>query len=146
MSSFEPSEGAGEVYPGEEIARRFLVARCDASELFDVIEEAFDQIAFGIEREIAGSLDLAVGLGRNHHGDRARFEAGDEVIGVIAFVAEKGSGLDLGGQCFGLGDVVGLAAGEAQREGIAESVDDHMDFGREAAARPPDGLVGAVFF
>lgn len=146
MSSFEPSEGAGEVYAGEEIARGFLIARCDASELFDVIEEAFDQIAFGIEREVACSSNFAVGLGRNHRGDGARFEAGDQAVRVIAFVAKKCAGLDLGGQGFGLGDVVDLAAGEAQRDRIAEGIDDHVDFGRETAARAPDGLVAAVFF
>jgi hypothetical protein len=52
----------------------------------------------------------------------------------------------LGGRRFGLGNIVGLPAREAQRLGIAESVDDHVDFGREAAARASDGLVEAVFF
>ena len=146
MSSFEPGEGACEVYPGEEIAGGFLVARCDASELFDVIEEAFDQIAFGIECEVACALNFAVGLRRNHHGDGALFKAGDQAACVIALVAKKRAGLDLRGQGFGFGDVVDLAASEAQRERIAQSIDNHMDFGREPAARTPDGLVRAVFF
>ena len=136
--------------PSEEIACGFLVARGDASELFDVIEEAPNQIALGIECEVAVALDLAVRLRRNDNFDRAGFEAGDEAVGVIAFVAEKCTGLDLGGQGFGLRDVKDLSASEAQREGIAASIDDHVDFGREgepkANARAPDGLVAAVFF
>ena len=131
---------------GQKVPGGFLVARGDTSELFDVIEETLDQIALGVEREVALALDLAVGLWRNDHFDRAYLKAGNEAIGVIAFVAEKGSRIDLGGQRFGLGNIVGLPAREAQREGIAESVDDHVDFGREAAARPPDGLVATVFF
>ena len=91
-------------------------------------------------------MDLAVRLGRDDRFDRALFEAGDEAVGVVALVAEERARLDLGGQGFGLGDVVGLAAGEAQRERIAESIDDRMDLGRQTAARAADGLVFAVFF
>ena len=131
---------------GEEISCGLLVACGDTSELLDEIEETLDEIALGIEREVAVALDLAVRLRRNDNFDRAGFEAGDEAVGVIALVAQKGFGLDLSGQGFGLRDVMDLAAGEAQREGIAESIDDHVDFGREAAARAPDGLVEAVFF
>ena len=35
---------------------------------------------------------------------------------------------------------------EAQREGIAKSIGDHVDFGREAATRAPRCLVEGVFF
>jgi hypothetical protein len=45
----------------------------------------------------------------------------------------------------GLGDVVDLAAGEAERQRIAESVDDHMDLGGQAAARAAYGLVEPPF-
>ena len=38
-----------------------------------------------------------------------------------------------------------LAAGEAERQGIAQGVDDHMDFGGQAAARAAYGLVDAPF-
>lgn len=44
----------------EEIARGLFVARGDAPELFDKIEEAFDQIALGVEREIAIAFDRAI--------------------------------------------------------------------------------------
>jgi hypothetical protein len=40
---------------------------------------------------------------------------------------------------------VDLAAGEAERHRIAESVDDHMDFGGQAAARAAYGLVETPF-
>jgi hypothetical protein len=38
-----------------------------------------------------------------------------------------------------------LAAGEAERQRVAESVDDRMDFGGQAAARPAYGLVDPPF-
>ena len=98
---------------GEEISCGVLVACGDTSELLDEIEESLDEVALGIEGEAAVALDLAVGLRRNDNFDRARFEAGNEAAGVIALAAQKGSGLDLSGQGFGLRDVMDLAAGEA---------------------------------
>jgi len=46
---------------------------------------------------------------------------------------------------FDLCDVVNPADGEADRQRIAQRVDDHMDFGREPAARAADGLAAAPF-
>ena len=60
MSSFEPGKGADQMQACEEVASGFFVAGCDAPELFDKIEEAFDQIAFGVEDEVAMARDLAI--------------------------------------------------------------------------------------
>ena len=35
----------------EEVSGGFFVACCDAPKVFDVIEEAFDEIALGIKRD-----------------------------------------------------------------------------------------------
>ena len=45
---------------GEEIACGLFITGCDAPEVFDGIEEALDEIALGIEREVAIAFDLAV--------------------------------------------------------------------------------------
>jgi hypothetical protein len=42
-------------------------------------------------------------------------------------------------------DIVDLPAGETERQRIAQGVDDHMDFGGQAAARAAYGLVEAPF-
>ena len=44
----------------EKVSGSFLIARCNASEVFDVIEEAFYKIALGIERKVAVALNLAI--------------------------------------------------------------------------------------
>lgn len=54
-------------------------------------------------------------------------------------------GLHFGREGLGLGDVVDLAAGEAERQRVAESVDDPMDLGGRAAARAAYGLVEPPF-
>jgi hypothetical protein len=44
-------------------------------------------------------------------------------VRIISLVAEKGLGLDLGCQRFRLGDVVSVAAGEAECQWVAKGVD-----------------------
>lgn len=41
----------------EEISGGLLVARCDGSKMLDGIEETLDDVAFAVEREVAGALD-----------------------------------------------------------------------------------------
>src|SRR5579871_6594141 len=129
----------------EEIARGFFVAGRDASELFEELKETLDEVAFGIEREVAIASDLAVRPWRDDRLDGSHFEALDESVGVVALVAEKGFGLHFSGKGFSLGDVVDLAAGEAERQRVAQGVDDHMDLGGLAAARAAYGLVETPF-
>ena len=63
----------------------------------------------------------------------------------ITLVSEEGFGLHFGREGFSLGDVVDLAAGEAERQRVAQSVDDHMDLGGRAAAGAAYGLVETPF-
>jgi hypothetical protein len=130
---------------GEEIARSFFVAGRDASELFDELKETLDEVALGVEGEIAIASDLTVRLWRDDGLDGSHFEALDEGVGVIAFVAEEGFGLRFSRKGFSLGDIVDLAAGEAERQRVAQGVDDHMDLGGQSAARAAYGLVDPPF-
>ena len=114
---------------GEEIARGFFVAGRDASELFDELKETLDEVGFGVKGEVAIARDLAIRFWRDDRLDGADFEVLNKAVGVVAFVAEEGLGLHFGREGLGLGDVVDLAAGEAERQRVAESVDDHMDLG-----------------
>ena len=84
----------------EEVASGFFVTGGDASELFDKIEKALDEIAFGVEGEVAIARDLAIRFWRDDRLDSSHFEALDEGVGVVALVAEKGSGLHFGRECF----------------------------------------------
>jgi hypothetical protein len=144
VSSFEPSEGANQLQSRREIARGLFVASGDATELFDELEESLDQIAFGVEGEIPISFDLAIGLWRDDRLDRARPQAGDVGVGVVALVSQDRFGLYLCGQCLSLGDIVDLASGQSERERVSECVDDQMDFRGQAAARTTYGLVDAL--
>ena len=145
MSSFEPDERAGEVDSCEEVSCGFFVACCNAPEVFDGVEETLDEIALGIERVVAVARGLAICLGRDDNLDGPQFQAFDEVIGIVAPVAEHGSGFDTGGKGFGLGDVVGLSACETDGQRISQRIDDDMYFGCQPAARTAYGLVAPPF-
>jgi len=71
VSSVEQDDSGGELNSGEKISGQLVVARGDGSKVLEFIEEALDEVAFAVEREIANSLDLSVGLGRDHRGDPA---------------------------------------------------------------------------
>ncbi len=113
--------------------------------MFESIEETLDEVAFGVEGEVAGAGGLAVGLGRDHRLDAAHGQGVDETVGVIPFVGDEGLRLEFGEQRLGLGDVVRLTAGQADRQRIAERVDDGVDLGRQSAARPPERFRPTVF-
>ena len=44
---------AEQLSSGEEVSGEFVVARGDGTEVLELIEEAFDEIAFAVERKIA---------------------------------------------------------------------------------------------
>ena len=67
------------------------------------------------------------------------------MVGIITLVGEQCFGLDKRQQRVGLRDVMDLPTREAERQRIAQGVNDHMDFRREPAARAANGLVEAPF-
>jgi hypothetical protein len=94
VSSVEQDHSAGELQAGEEISGQFIVARGDGTKVLEFVEEAFDEVALAIEREITIARRLAVSFGGNHRGDIAPFERGDEGIGVERLVAEQRPWID----------------------------------------------------
>ncbi len=141
MSSFKPSQRADQVKSSEIVAGRLFITGCDAAKVLDGIEESLDEIALAIKRKIAIPFDLAVSFRRDHRFDGAHFQALDEVVAVVALVAEKRCGLDLSRECLCLRDVMRLSSSQAEREGISQGVDDDMDFRRQAAARAAYSLI-----
>jgi hypothetical protein len=102
--------------------------------LFELAEEALDEIARAIERDVCRSRLLAVGLGRDDRRDTAVCERTDERIGVVALVGEQRVRLDAIEQRGGLRDVRGSPWRQRQRHGIAECVHDSVNLGRQSAS------------
>lgn len=146
MSSIEPTEYGDQVDAGKEVSGKLFIARGDAPELFEFVEEPLDQVAFGVERKVAAAGRLAVRLGRDDGGNAGGYETVDEGVGVVSFVGNEGLRCSLGDQLRGGNQVVDLAWGEPQDERIAQSIDESMDLGAQASSGSSDGLALAPFF
>jgi hypothetical protein len=109
-----------------------FVACCDPSEVFDFEEESFDEVAFAVERIVAG--DLRGGYSGRDDGDRVLFGDGvTDRLRVVPLVAEDIVGGQIGDQSLGLGVVAGLTGREDEPERIAQGVDDGVDLGGQPA-------------
>jgi len=79
---------------GEEISGEFVVPRGDGTKVLEFVEEALDEVAFAVEREIASARVLAVGLWRNHRVDLAQAEGVDQRVRIVSLVSDQGSQID----------------------------------------------------
>jgi hypothetical protein len=113
--------------------------------MLDYTEESLDEIALAIEREIAIAFHFPICFRRDDDLDRARSQAVNEVIRVIALVCQQSPWLDRRQQRRSLRDIVNLTAGQYESQRIAEGIDDRVDFGREPAARAADRLLEPPF-
>lgn len=129
----------------EKISGKLVVACGDGTKVLEFIEEALDEVAFTIEREIADSRRLAIGFGRDHWDDVSLGESVEERIGIVCLVANQGLGISPLKQRFCASQIMGLPRRERQIDGIAESIDKGVNFGGQSAAGSADRLL-AVFF
>jgi hypothetical protein len=131
---------------GEEIPRGLIVARSDATDLFEFAEEILDQVACLVERLIKRAGRCSV-LPRRDDGGfsglRQRLE--DALVGIVGFVGDQHLGGHLRQQRIGADEIMGLSRGQQEAQRIAERVDQSMDFGAQSAFAAADRLI-IVFF
>jgi hypothetical protein len=130
---------------GEKISGEFVVTCGDSAKVLEFVEEALDEIAFAVEREVAIAPGLAIGLWRNHGGDLPPVERVDQRISVVSLVADQGLRIGTIDQWLRTSQIVGLTRREHQLDGVTKGIDERMDFGRQSAAGSADRLL-AVFF
>jgi hypothetical protein len=113
--------------------------------MLELVEEALDEIAFAIEREIAIPGRFAIGFWGNHRGDPPLSKQVDQRISVVSLVAKQGVWIGAVDQLLRASQIVGLSRREYQCDRIAQGIDEGMDFGRQSSAGSADRLF-AVFF
>ena len=123
----------------------FIVARGDGTIVFDFVEEALDEIALAIEREIAIPLHLAVGFWRDHRSDGSLIECVYQRIGVVSLVADERTRIGIFEQRLRASQVMVLPWRQHQVARITQGIDKRVDFGGQSSARFADRL-RAVFF
>ncbi len=117
--SSEPDFDGCDFDEADEIVEKFVVSCGDASELFELVEEPFDDVALFVERLVAGVLMLAMTPWRDD-GLGAGIEDGvHQAIGVIGAIGEHGVGLEAFDQVERFGHVVFLARPGQEAAGVA---------------------------
>jgi hypothetical protein len=113
--------------------------------MLEFIEEALDEVSFAVEREIASPWRLTICFWRNHRGDTSAGESVDQRISVVRLVAKQGVRVGAFEQGLRASQVMGLSRRQHQFDGIAQGINEGVDFGRQSAAGSTDRLL-AVFF
>src|SRR6202041_847767 len=84
-----PQTGGSEQDGSKEVSGGFVVARCDAAEMLQLVKEALDQVALPIDQVVDWAWDLAVTGGRDVRPSATRFDKIDDSAGVIAPVSDE---------------------------------------------------------
>ena len=108
--------------------------------MLEFVEEALNAVSLLVEIEIAGTLYLAVPLGRDDNLGASFGDAIDKVIGVVSLVADGGFGVETIDQVMSEGDIVALAGRSDQADRKAERLGSGVNLGAQAAARAAQAL------
>lgn len=115
--------------------------------MFDLVEEALDEIARLVEMPREADRVFAVGLGRNVRPGAALGDGVTQGVGVIAFVGQQhGVPGQVGDQFLRASNVAPLPGGQFELERSALLVDDRVDFRREAASGATQTSIVASIF
>jgi hypothetical protein len=143
----DPEPDSGECDGGKEVPGELVIAGGDSSEVFELVEEALDEVALPVDRGIDRALDLAVPLGRDV---RVGAMGGDEIDDGTRVVAAVGDGVlgrgEIGEQRRHGGLVGGLARAEHEAQRQAPAIDDDVDLGAQSASRSSDGVIRPPLF
>src|SRR3546814_201646 len=103
------------------------------SEVFDLVEEAFDEITFFVEMGVEAAPLRGCSAPRDDWLCAAGGDGAHGALPVISLVRENMSGLQSVEQAFDLGDVVALSACQEEADRVTQSVGSSMDLGAQAA-------------
>ena len=131
---------------GEEVAGGLVISRGDGAVLLEPGKEVLDQMARLEQLPVIVAADLPVGLRRDHHGlARGEQRIDDPFLGIERLIGDQRAGLHRRQQLVGAGQIMRLAWGEEEAQGIAQGIDQGMDLGAQPAFAAADRLI-AVFF
>ena len=146
LISSHPDSGRSECDGSQEVPREFVVSRGDPSEVFELAEEALDEIAVAIEAWIDRSLGLAVTLGRDVSLAAALADQIDQMLPVIAAIGDHHGGWMQTFEQSWCGSFVGcLPRRESETDRQSTLIDDNMDLAGQPSPRTADGVIRTPF-
>ena len=132
---------------GEEARSKLVKAHGDTAELLELEEEGLHKVAFLVQPPIDRP---GVGDIRRWRDTVIRTVVGDELAKLalgVGSVGEDGRPLEvnLADQFLGNGDVSGIASGQHDRYGVAQSVYSGVNLRASAASTDANALIGLGF-
>jgi len=125
----------------QEVARCFVVARCNGTILLESGKEVLDQVARLVQVSVMAALVLARFEAGNHHRFTGFLQRLDQsLVGIVGSISDDRSawcGLEQHVCAF---QIMGLSGRQVKAGGVSQCIDRRMDFGCQAAAAAPNGL------
>jgi len=112
----------------------FVVARGDATELFDFLEEVLDQVAPFVHFPVIWDCSGSTGIGRDDGQRASLVQLSPEPVTVKGLIADQRVEGDATKQRCHADTVVPLARQQNEAHEIAERIDERDDLGRQTAA------------
>ena len=132
---------------GQEVSGELVVACRDAAQMFELVEEALDQVALAVAFEIDAADDPDIALAGNVGGGAERGEQLDDAARAVAAVGDRIAGRRQAFDQARQGGLVGsLTGGQQKADRQAGGIDDGVDFGGQSSTRTADGVICAPFF
>lgn len=115
--------------------------------MFELAEEALDEVAFAVERLAEAGLPFAVGFGRDVGHRALRLDQIADAVGIISLVGQNdGARIETIKQAERGGTVMGLTRCQADPDREAFGIDDRVDLGREAAPGATETMISIPLF
>ena len=135
---------------GEEGLAQFVIARRDASEMFQLVEKALDAIAPSVAVLVVVGLLAARAHRRNDCFNTVERQAFADAIGIVTFVEGRRLqdvvGIKTVIKNFKLPTIVRFPWGQVERNATVFVDRRRVDFRRETSARSSQSLIAPVFF
>lgn len=134
MSSIEPHINPYHEDRCKKDLGGFIVTCGDGAELLEFGEEVLNQVARFVHIFIVGARSFSVGLWRDDDLFSCLFERFyDSFISIKRFIRKNGLCRDAWQKSVRTLQITGLSRRKDEVEGIAESIDNGVDFGRQPA-------------
>ena len=114
-------------------ARQFIEPREDAAKVLDLTDETLDEMTLSVPVRIVCVRRSAVRARRDHRDSPGVNDCFAHVISVVGAVGDHLLALGASYECGSLRDIVLLSAGQRKAQGIAQTIDTHVDLCREPA-------------
>ncbi|HEX8166232.1 MAG TPA: hypothetical protein VF601_10650 [Beijerinckiaceae bacterium] len=119
------------------VAGGLFVAGGDTAEVFELVEEALDEVAMAVEVRIDRALDLAVAAGRDVEAPAGGLDEVEDGAGVVAPVGDDIAARHALDEGRHRSLVAGLSGQEHDADGQPAAVDARVDLGAQSPRKRP---------